>query len=80
MVGFRWKCPFRQYLPSKPDKYGMKLFWVCDSTYGYPLGVIPYTGKNGNVRAAPGSGSTVLVKSLFTPHKNTNFNKYLHIA
>ena len=27
MVGFRGKCPFRQYLPFKPDKYGIKLFW-----------------------------------------------------
>jgi len=27
MVGFREKCPFRQYLPFKPDKYGIKLFW-----------------------------------------------------
>ena len=26
-VGFRGRCPFKQYIPSKPDKYGMKIFW-----------------------------------------------------
>ncbi|XP_055915149.1 uncharacterized protein LOC129948248 [Eupeodes corollae] len=25
MIGFRGKCPFRQYMKSKPDKYGIKL-------------------------------------------------------
>jgi len=25
LVPFRGKCPFRQYIPSKPSKYGIKL-------------------------------------------------------
>jgi len=29
MVGFSAQCPFCQYKPSKPYKYGMKLFWAC---------------------------------------------------
>jgi hypothetical protein len=28
MIGFREKCPFRQYIKSKPDKYGIKLFAI----------------------------------------------------
>ena len=28
LVPFRSRCPFRQYISSKPDKYGMKLFWI----------------------------------------------------
>ncbi|XP_075210439.1 uncharacterized protein LOC142317775 [Lycorma delicatula] len=25
LLGFRGRCPFRMYLPSKPNKYGMKI-------------------------------------------------------
>ena len=27
---FTGKVSFRQYMPSKPDKYGMKIWWVTD--------------------------------------------------
>ena len=26
LVPFKGRCPFPQYIPSKPDKYGMKIF------------------------------------------------------
>lgn len=29
LVGFRGKCKFRMYIPSKPDKYGLKLIMIC---------------------------------------------------
>lgn len=35
LVPFRGRCPFQQYMPSKPDKYGMKIWWVCDSETYY---------------------------------------------
>ena len=79
MVGFRGKCPFRQYLPSKPDKYLMKLFWACDSTNGYPLGAIPYTGKDGNVLAVAGLGSRIVLKlcePCFGSNRNVTFDNY----
>ena len=25
LVGFRGKCPFRQFIPKKPDRYGIKI-------------------------------------------------------
>lgn len=28
LLGFHGRCPFRQYIPSKPEKYGIK-FWLC---------------------------------------------------
>lgn len=31
MIGWRGRCPFMQFLPNKPDKYGMKVFWLCDA-------------------------------------------------
>ena len=37
LVATRGRCPFRQYIPSKPGKYGIKIFWICDSETSYPL-------------------------------------------
>ncbi len=31
LVGFRGQCPFRQYIPSKPAKYGIKIYSIVDS-------------------------------------------------
>lgn len=32
----RCRCSFIQFMPKKPDKYGIKIFWICDSKTGYP--------------------------------------------
>ncbi|CAJ0968605.1 unnamed protein product [Ranitomeya imitator] len=37
---FRGHTKFTQYIPSKPAKYGIKIFWACDSSNAYPL---PFT-------------------------------------
>ena len=37
LVPFRGRCSFIQYMPSKPDKYGIKIFWACDSETAYPF-------------------------------------------
>ena len=48
LIPFRGRCPFRQYMPSKPDKYGMKLFLLVDCNTGYVYTGQPYVGKVGN--------------------------------
>lgn len=35
LVDFRGKCPFRQYMPSKPGKYGIKIWAACDAKTSY---------------------------------------------
>lgn len=35
LVAFRGRCPFRQYIPSKPDKYGIKIWAACDAQSSY---------------------------------------------
>jgi len=45
LLGFRGKCPFRQYIKSKPDKYGIKL-WLCsDAQTYYVFNMNPYLGR-----------------------------------
>lgn len=35
LVPYRGRCPFRQYIPSKPAKYGIKIWVLCDSKSWY---------------------------------------------
>lgn len=35
LVGFRGRCPFKQYIPSKFGKYGIKVSALCDVTKRY---------------------------------------------
>ena len=44
MVGFKGRVSFRQYCPMKPIKWGLKAFVLADSTTGYIVNIIPYTG------------------------------------
>ena len=48
LLPFGSRCPFRQYIPSKPDKFGMKVFWICDAISFYPLKAKPYLEKGGD--------------------------------
>lgn len=45
LLGFRGKCPFRVYIASKPDKYGLKIITMCDSRTFYMINALPYIGK-----------------------------------
>ncbi|KAG5893847.1 hypothetical protein JTB14_002573 [Gonioctena quinquepunctata] len=35
LLGFRGRAPFRGYMKSKPDKYGIKLWALCDAGNAY---------------------------------------------
>nr|XP_046201135.1 piggyBac transposable element-derived protein 4-like [Oncorhynchus gorbuscha] len=45
LVPFRGCCPFRQYMPSKPAKYGIKIWVACDTQSSYAWKMQVYTGK-----------------------------------
>lgn len=44
LVTTRGRCSFKQYIPSKPGKYGIKIFWLVDATTNYPLAGEIYLG------------------------------------
>lgn len=46
MIKFKGRIFFRQYLPAKPTKWGIKTFALCESSTGYALRFLIYTGKN----------------------------------
>lgn len=45
LVAFRGRCPFKQYMPSKPSKYGIKIWATCDARTSYACNMQVYTGK-----------------------------------
>ena len=49
LVGFRGRCPFRVYMKDKPDKYGIKLWCMCDAVTNYPVNIQVYLGKENNI-------------------------------
>lgn len=73
LIPFRGRCPFKQCIPSKPDKYGMKIFWLCDAVTAYPLNGFPYLGKNRNESRATGIAHSI-VRELCKPYERTNRN------
>jgi hypothetical protein len=47
--GFRGRIHFRVFNKDKPDKYGMKIYMLCDAHTGYALRMIPYIGDSKTV-------------------------------
>ncbi len=45
MLLFRGRFVGKQYMPKKPIKCGIKCFNLADSSNGYILNVLPYTGR-----------------------------------
>ena len=45
LVPFRGRCKFLQYMPSKPAKYGIKIFRMCDARVPYAIDGMIYTGR-----------------------------------
>ena len=72
LLGFRGKCPFRVYIASKPDKYGIKIVTLCDAKTFYMIDAIPYVGKEN--RFTEDSLPTYYVKSLSETVRGTNRN------
>ena len=45
LLTYRGRVPFKQYIPSKPGKYGIKLWMLCDSKTSYVCRLQVYTGR-----------------------------------
>lgn len=80
---YRGGTGFTQYMPSKPAKYGIKVWWVCDAVSSYPINGQIYTGmapsgqreRNQGERVVKelcnrfrGSGRTVICDNFFTSY------------
>lgn len=71
-----WKgrLAFKQYIPSKRKRFGIKLFVLCDSETGVVLDFLIYTGKGTNYTPDYDSSqiSTKVVQTLIQPYLGKN--------
>ena len=63
LVAFRERCLFRQFMPNKPAKYCVKIWWACDADTSYPLAGEIYLGRQPGAEREVNQGARV-VKSL----------------
>jgi hypothetical protein len=79
LIGFRGKCPFRQFIPTKPDKYGIKL-WLCvDANSYYVFDAVPYTGRPPGQDRQRNIGANIvlqLTKPLFGSGRNVTMDNF----
>ncbi|CAF1514241.1 unnamed protein product [Rotaria sordida] len=79
LLGFRGKCPFRQFMPKKPDKYGLK-FWLCvDAGSRYVFNAFPYIGRQPTEQRQTQIGAKVvleLLKPLYGSSRNVTIDNF----
>lgn len=61
LVSFRGRCSFRQYMPSKPAKYGLKFWLSVDSKTSYVWKIQPYLGKQRNDQPEKNQGQRIVL-------------------
>ncbi|CAF1059912.1 unnamed protein product [Rotaria sordida] len=63
LLGFRGNCPFRQFIPKKPDKYGLK-FWLCvDVESYYVFNTFLYIGRQSDQERQQHTQASVSIKT-----------------
>lgn len=67
------RCRFLQYMPNKPDKFGIKFWLAVDVKTKYLLNGFPYLGKD-EMRPSDQSLGEYVVNRLVEPYKNTGRN------
>lgn len=70
LVCFRGKCPFRQYIKSKPGRYGIKIWAAADVKTSYLCNLQVYTGKAAGSQPERNQGFRV-VSDLVEPFEGS---------
>ena len=81
MIKFRGTLAFRQYLPAKPTKYGIKVWVRADSTNGYACEFQVYVGRPLGVKTEAGLGKRVvleLTEKLIGKRSHIYFDNYFN--
>ena len=76
MIGFKGRISFLQYLPKKPNKWGMKAWALCDSKTAYVWNWRLYVGKDDEVSTSDGLGYGVVMSLV---HKLANKGYHLYV-
>ena len=73
LLEFHGHVRFRQYIPSKPGKFGIKVYWSVDAKNSYPLQCLVYIGEktlSSEEKEESSSISEATVRKLVRPYIN----------
>ena len=56
MIAYKGRCGWKQYMPDKPNSWGLKLWGLCASKTGYMHAFELYTGRKDEAAADDGLG------------------------
>lgn len=74
LEAFRGRCNFRQYIPSKPNKYGIKIYALTDAKMFYTHTMEVYVGKQPDGPNQVDNSALALVLRLSENIHNTGRN------
>ena len=74
MIGFKGRLAFRQYMPAKPTKYGIKVWMAADAKNGFVANFDVYLGQD-NQNRIHGLGYDIIMK-MAKPFLNKNRHFY----
>ena len=72
LLACKTRCGFIQYMPNKPDKFGIKFWVLVDLVSKFVCNIIPYLGKGESKNANDLLGESV-VKKLMEPLKDRGY-------
>ena len=64
LIPFRGRCSFKQYIPSKPAKYGIKVWALCDASNFYLFNAEIYCGKRDGITVDRNQGENVVIRLI----------------
>ena len=73
LAPFKVRYKFLQYIPTKPGKYGTKIFWLCDSITNYGFNGSVYIGRQAGEEVKRDLGSSI-VHELCSPIQHSGRN------
>ncbi|KAJ8943576.1 hypothetical protein NQ314_009701 [Rhamnusium bicolor] len=74
LEGFRGRCSLRQYIPSKPSKYGIKIFALSDTKMYYTMDLEVYVGQQPDGPYKVTNSPNCIVERLCEPIKDSGRN------
>ncbi|XP_069812926.1 piggyBac transposable element-derived protein 4-like [Dendropsophus ebraccatus] len=80
LMSFKGRLSFRQYIPSKRARYGVKLYKICESSTGYTCGFFIYEGRDRHLNP-PGCPEGIgingkIVWQLMEPYLQKGYHVY----
>lgn len=74
LIAFRSRCSFRQYIPNKPARNGIKIFALVDGKNAYTYNLEVYAGQQLEGPYKMNNNAESVVKRLVQPEEGTKRN------